>query len=457
MNNSEIKILIIDDEKNIREGLAESLNEKDYKVYQAKSSREALSYLNKNSFDIALTDLKMPETDGIEFLKIVKEKQPDIDVIIMTAYGTVETAVEALKKGAYDYLTKPIDIKNLRTYIKNLAERRRLIKENLDLKSKLRKRLELDGIIGTSLKIKEIYDLIDQVSQTDVTILLEGESGTGKELVATAIHRKGLRKNKPFVTLNCGAFPETLIESELFGYEKGAFTGANTQKKGRLENAQSGTIFLDEIGELSLKNQVDLLRVLENHEFTRLGGLERIEIDIRVIAASNKNLNELCKAGKFREDLFYRLNVITIVLPPLRERIEDIPVLAEAFLIQFSEKYNKTKKELSKETMKLLINYPFPGNIRELKNILERATILSKGKTIQPEDLPPSICKSSPYSMKMEVEIGSSIEEMEKELIIKTLSKVGGHREKAAEILGISVRALHYKLNKYNIIDKEAE
>ena len=457
MNNSEIKILIIDDEKNIREGLAESLNEKDYKVYQAKSSREALSYLNKNSFDIALTDLKMPETDGIEFLKIVKEKQPDIDVIIMTAYGTVETAVEALKKGAYDYLTKPIDIKNLRTYIKNLAERRRLIKENLDLKSKLRKRLELDGIIGTSLKIKEIYDLIDQVSQTDVTILLEGESGTGKELVATAIHRKGLRKNKPFVTLNCGAFPETLIESELFGYEKGAFTGANTQKKGRLENAQSGTIFLDEIGELSLKNQVDLLRVLENHEFTRLGGLERIEIDIRVIAASNKNLNELCKAGKFREDLFYRLNVITIVLPPLRERIEDIPVLAEAFLIQFSEKYNKTKKELSKETMELLINYPFPGNIRELKNILERATILSKGKTIQPEDLPPSICKSSPYSMKMEVEIGSSIEEMEKELIIKTLSKVGGHREKAAEILGISVRALHYKLNKYNIIDKEAE
>ena len=457
MNNSEIKILIIDDEKNIREGLAESLNEKDYKVYQAKSSREALSYLNKNSFDIALTDLKMPETDGIEFLEIVKEKQPDIDVIIMTAYGTVETAVEALKKGAYDYLTKPIDIKNLRTYIKNLAERRRLIKENLDLKSKLRKRLELDGIIGTSLKIKEIYDLIDQVSQTDVTILLEGESGTGKELVATAIHRKGLRKNKPFVTLNCGAFPETLIESELFGYEKGAFTGANTQKKGRLENAQSGTIFLDEIGELSLKNQVDLLRVLENHEFTRLGGLERIEIDIRVIAASNKNLNELCKAGKFREDLFYRLNVITIVLPPLRERIEDIPVLAEAFLIQFSEKYNKTKKELSKETMELLINYPFPGNIRELKNILERATILSKGKTIQPEDLPPSICKSSPYSMKMEVEIGSSIEEMEKELIIKTLSKVGGHREKAAEILGISVRALHYKLNKYNIIDKEAE
>ncbi len=401
--------------------------------------------------DVVLTDLKMPGMGGMEFLRRLKQKWPDTEVVVMTAYGSIDTAVEAMRCGAYDYLTKPIDRERFPIVVEKALERHALAIENKQLRDRLETRTRFDQMVGESEPMQRVYSLVDMVADSDVTVLLTGESGTGKELVARAIHHKSPRADGPFVTLNCGALPENLFESELFGYEKGAFTGAMMNKMGRFELADGGTLLLDEVGELSLKSQVDFLRVLETKEFRRLGGTKMVKVDTRIIAATNRNLEEAVKQGDFREDLYYRLNVVPIRLPPLRERGDDIPLLADRFLEEFSAQHHREPKEVSREAMRLLRLYAWPGNIRQLRNLMERMVVTVKDPLIQPEHLPEEIQASREDARTMVVSLGSSLKEIEREAIRRTLAEVTNHREKAAKLLGISLRALQYKIKEYGI------
>ncbi|HXH86613.1 MAG TPA: sigma-54 dependent transcriptional regulator, partial [Nitrospira sp.] len=398
-----------------------------------------------------MTDLRMPGLGGLEFLRYLKKKWPETEAVVITAFGSIDTAVEAMRLGAYDYLTKPIDRDRFPIVIEKALERRALAQENKHLRDRLEIRTQFDHMVGRSEPMQQVYSLVDMVADSAVTVLLTGESGTGKELVARAIHHKSARANGPFVTLNCGALPESLFESELFGYEKGAFTGAVTTKAGRFELADGGTLLLDEVGELSLKSQVDFLRVLETKEFRRLGGTKLITVDARIIAATNRNLEEAVKQGDFREDLYYRLHVVPIRLPPLRERSDDVPLLAERFLTEFALQHHREPKEVSRDAMRLLRLYAWPGNIRQLRNLMERLVVTVKDSAIQPEHLPEEIQASKEDGRTMVVALGSSLRDVERETIRRTLAEVTNHREKAAKLLGISLRALQYKIKEYGI------
>jgi two-component system response regulator AtoC len=445
------RILIVEDEVNIRAALGTIVGKMGHQVRSAGTGQEALALLEEGGCDLVITDLKMPGMDGVELLRRIKEAWPRTEVVVMTAYGSVETAVEAMRLGAYDYLMKPLDRDRLPVVVEKALERHFLAAENERLRERLETRTRFEQMIGESEPMQKIYTLVEMVAASDVTVLLTGESGTGKELVARAIHHKSLRAAGPFVSLNCGALPENLFESELFGYERGAFTGAMGTKVGRFELADRGTLLLDEVGELSLKSQVDFLRVLETKEFRRLGGTKIVKVDARIIAATNRNLEEAVREGSFREDLYYRLNVVPIKLPTLRERAEDIPLLVDCFLREFTAKHQRQPKEMSREAMRLLRLYPWPGNIRQLRNVIERVVVTVRETAIRPEHLPEEIQAGDRGVRSLVVTLGKPLKDIEEEVIRRTLAEVTNHREKAAHLLGISLRALQYKIKQYGI------
>ena len=449
------KILIAEDEKAQRDLLEGFLKKEGFSVEAVASGREALQKLEGDLFDIALIDYKMPELDGLQTLREIRRLYSDISVVMMTAYGTVETAVVSMKEGALDYLTKPIDLEELLLIFQKVMERSNLIRENRELRAQLQERYTLDNIVYGSPKMEEVMGLVARVAPSHATILIRGESGTGKELVANAIHYASPRSGKPLVKVSCSALPETLLESELFGHEKGAFTGATQKRIGRFEEADGGTIFLDEIGDLSPGIQVKLLRILQDKEFQRLGLNLTLKTDVRVIAATHRNLEEAMKSGNFREDLYYRLNVISIHLPPLRDRREEIPLLIDYFLKKYSKENQKPISDISKEVRALLLRYPFPGNVRELENLIERAVVLCREEMITTPDLPFHLREEKSEKErgfpKKEKSLPESLEEVERDLIIKALHQHHGIQTKAAESLGISERVLRYKMKKYRI------
>jgi DNA-binding NtrC family response regulator len=454
MAEHQAKILIVDDELSIRESLAEALEKSNYHIDLAASAEDAIVAISGSAtpYNLVLSDLKMAGMSGDELLQWIKKKHPETEVVIITAYATIENAVQAIKDGAIDYINKPIDIFRFRKMVHTIIDRQRLLVENKALRNRL-KHHEKEMVIGISNPIRKVYETIERVANTDAAVLIEGASGTGKELVARAIHEQSYRREKPFVIVNCAALPDTLLENELFGHEKEAFTGASTQRKGRFEHANEGTLFLDEITEMSLESQSGFLRVLEDGCFHRVGGSELIQVDVRVVSASNRNVQEEAEKGKFRYDLFYRLNVVPIQMPLLKDRQDDIPILVETFLREFSIKYNRQSIMIEPEVMQALLDYPWPGNIRELKNTIERAAILCQSDRITLQHCPVSIKnrQSDPTGNMQELKSGSSLRDMERVMIIRTLKEVDGHRRKAAEILGISVRALQYKIKDYHI------
>jgi len=447
------KILVVDDEENHRIMLRAVLKEEGYEVAEADDGLEAIKAVEEEPFDLILLDIRMTSMDGIEALTEIRKISPRVPVLIMTAYASVKTAVEALKAGAFEYLIKPLNIEELKILIQKGLEHYHLREENIALKERLGDRFDFSKIIGKSQKMKELFNTLTLVAPTDATVLILGESGTGKELVANALHHNSPRANLPFIKVACGALPETLLESELFGHEKGAFTGAIARREGRFQLAHRGTIFLDEVAEMSLATQTKLLRVLQEREFEPLGSTRTLKVDVRVIAATNKNLEREVKEGHFREELFYRLNVVPILLPPLRDRKEDIPALAAHFFKIYRTKNQKALKDISGKAIDLLIRYDWPGNIRELENCIERAVIMARGEIIVPTDLPLHIQalsngKEVPgYALPS----GISIQDVEKALILKTLEDTGGNRTRAAEILGINRRTLQNKLKEYGI------
>jgi len=447
------KILIAEDEKPQRDLLEGFLKKEGFSVEAVANGREALDRLERDFFDIILLDYKMPELDGLHTLREIRKLYPDLPVVMMTAYGTVETAVASMKEGALDYLTKPIDLDELLLIFHKVIERSQLIQENKALKAQLQERYTFSNIIYGSPKMEEVIGLVGRVAPSQATVLIRGESGTGKELIANAIHFASPRSQMPLIKVNCSAIPETLLESELFGHEKGAFTGAIQRRIGRFEEASGGTIFLDEIADLSPGTQVKLLRILQEKEFQRLGSNTTLKTDVRVMAATNQNLEEAMKKGGFREDLYYRLNVITIPLPPLRERREDIPLLIDHFLKKYSKVNQKSISDISKEARSLLLRHSYPGNVRELENLIERAVVLCRGEVITTQDLPYHLQegKSEIEFRKKEKSLPESLEEIEKDLIIKALNQHQGIQTRAADSLGISERVLRYKIKKYNI------
>ena len=447
------RILIAEDEEHQRDLLEGFLKKEGFSVEPVANGQEALHKLAGDFFDIALLDYKMPELDGLQTLREIRKLYPDLPVVMMTAYGTVETAVASMKEGALDYLTKPIDLDELLLILHKVIERSHLIQENRALKAQLQERYTFSNIIYGSPKMEEVIGLVARVAPSQTTVLIRGESGTGKELITNAIHYASPRSNMPLVKVNCSAIPETLLESELFGHEKGTFTGAAQRRIGRFEEASGGTIFLDEIGDLSPGTQVKLLRILQEKEFQRLGSNQTFKTDVRVIAATNQNLEEAMKKGLFREDLYYRLNVISIPLPPLRERREDIPLLMDYFLKKYSKLNQKSISDISKEARGLLLRHSYPGNVRELENLIERAVVLCRGEVITTQDLPFHLQegKSEIEFPKKEKSLPESLEGIEKDLIIKALHEHQGTQTRAAESLGISERVLRYKIRKYGI------
>jgi two-component system response regulator PilR (NtrC family) len=455
----EDRILVADDEQSMREFLDIMLKKEGYKVSLASNGEEVLKLIDKDLFDLILLDIRMPKLDGIGVLKKIKTASPETIVIMITAYASADTAIKAMKEGAYDYITKPFKVDEIKLIIKNALEKKNLQKENLLLKQVVRDRYRFGSIIGQSSKMLALYDLLEKIAPTKTNILITGESGTGKELAAKAIHYNSSRKDKPFVTLNCGAIPESLIESELFGHMKGAFTDAITTKKGLFEMADEGSIFLDEISELPLLMQVKLLRVLQDKEFKRVGGTEDIRVDVRIISATNKDLEEAVKEKRFREDLFYRLNVIQMKMPPLRDRKEDIPILAAHFLKKYSEELNKNILKISPDALNMLLNYEYPGNVRELQNIIERAVALGNGNELTPQHLSSYLdeqIQSKRGAIDLDIppdgiDLEKVIEEIERALLLKALDRTKGIKKKAAELLRINFRSMRYRLEKYGL------
>lgn len=447
-------ILIIDDEETQRSILKGYLEKKGYKIYSASSGTEGIDLIRRNMIDIVLSDYKMPDKTGLEVLETVKEINPEISFVILTAYGTIENAVKAMRLGAFDYISKPVDLDELDLLLERIIENKNLKSEILLLKNQLKEKFKIDSFISQSPKMEEVLSIAARSADSKATVLITGESGTGKEVLAKAIHYASSRKDRPFVAVNIPALPETLLESELFGHEKGAFTGADKAKKGRFELADSGTIFLDEIGDIPLNLQVKLLRVLQEHQIERVGSVENINIDVRIIAATHQNLEQKIKDGSFREDLYYRLNIVSLYLPPLRERKEDILPLIDHFVEKYSKENNKKKLSLSKEAVDLLIKYNFPGNVRELENAIERAVVLCRSDVITVNDLPNVI-----KGFKAEKEIVTNentslieqVEALEKKLIFDALSKTNGNQSQAGRMLGLTERNLRYKMQKYEI------
>ncbi|WP_279221650.1 sigma-54-dependent transcriptional regulator [Clostridium chromiireducens] len=448
-----MKILIADDEKNMRWILEKNLKEDGFIPVQAEDGEEAFNKFLDEEPDIVILDYKMPKLDGMEVLKRIKKINEKVPVIMITAHGSTDAAVEAMKVGASDYISKPFDIKELKLSIAKALNLDKLNKEIDYLKETVSQSFD-DKIIGNSKRLHEVFEVVDKVADTNATVLIIGESGTGKEGIAASIHKKSIRKDNPYIKVNCGAIPETLIESELFGYEKGAFTGAASRKLGRFDRAQGGTLFLDEIGELSLALQVKILRVLQEKEFERVGGTEVIKSNVRIIAATNRDLEKMAEKGEFREDLLYRLKVIPINMPALRERKEDIPLLADFFIDKYSSEINKGKIHIEKDVIELLMAYDFPGNIRELENLIERLVILSVDGVIKASMLPKEIVKGA-YSNKKDIfvlpEDGVNLEEVEESLVRQALERSKGNQTHAAKLLGMSRHALIYRMDKYNL------
>ncbi len=448
------KLMIVDDEASICYSLEFAL-EGDYEVYTARNPKDALKLLDEHGIDIVLLDLKLGEYDGMDLLRQIKREYKDVTVIIMTAYASIDTTVEAIKEGAYYYLKKPVVVGELKVLLEKVSEYIKLKAKAGYLDRETRGKHRLGGFIGRSPKIVKIFDLIEKIKDINSNVLITGESGTGKELIASAIHYLGNRSSGPYEVINCAAIPYDLLESELFGYEKGAFTGANNRKKGKFELADGGTLFLDEIGDMSYDLQSKLLRVLQEKEISPLGSSFRKKIDVRVIAATNQDLEEKIRKKDFREDLYYRLNVIPIKLPPLRERKEDIPLLVDYFIDKYCLAFNKPMKKIDSYALELLEEYDFKGNVRELENIIQRAVALSSGDMIISTDLPPEVRKPKASVIEehsfINVRPGESLKDVERKLIIKTLEANNGNKKKTSEILGISERSLYYKIKEYSI------
>ena len=450
-------LLIVDDEQSYRQLLTLVFEGDGHSIRTAKNGREALEMLQVEPAEVIITDVKMPDMDGIELLRATREFLPDVGVVLMTAFATVDTAREAFKLGADDFIQKPFDVEELKVIVKKAFERQALINENRAFKRAQRERGSIKNIIGHSDKMQAVFQMIETVAEVQSTILVTGESGTGKELVARAIHDLSPRAEKPFISINCGAFTETLLESELFGYVKGSFTGANANRKGLFEAAHKGTIFLDEIGEMSPAMQVKLLRVLQERKVRPVGAHDEMPIDARVIAATNRNLKAMSEDGSFREDLFYRISVIPISLPPLRERTEDIAELVEYFINKFCQQQGR-KVSISQKAMQMLENYAWHGNVRELEHTIERAVALERTEEIQPERLPDHISNYNPTRIKAEfdlpddgINLVSHLENLEKTYVVEALKKTGGNQTRAAELLQIPVRSLRHLLDKHQI------
>jgi DNA-binding NtrC family response regulator len=453
----EKKVLVVDDDSLMKDFLKEALGRSDYSVDLASTGEEALEKIKDKDYDIILSDIRMPSMSGMELLKVTREYVPDAKVVMMTAYGTVENAVEAMKLGAFDYVMKPFSADEIELVLKRAFEHKRLILENRLLRSELAGKYRFENIVGKSPQMQKIFELVEVVADSKATVLITGESGTGKELIAKAIHYNSSRKEGPFIKINCAAFPDGLVESELFGHEKGAFTGAIRKSEGRFELADGGTLLLDEVSEISPGLQAKLLRVLQEREFERVGSGQTIQVDVRIISTSNKNLREQIEKGKFREDLFYRLNVIPMHISPLRERKEDIPILAEHFLKKYNLENNRSIEGISQKVYEMFSEYPWTGNVRELENYIERAVVTSKGKVLTPSDFPKEIAFGKADLAPGAIGVGCSIYEAEKRLILGTLEAEGGNRTKTAEILGISTRTLRNKLQEYGLKEETGD
>ena len=443
-----VHILIVDDEEIVRESLSSWLELDGYEVGVAENGARALERLPEKDWNLAMVDLKMPGMDGIELMDEIRKAKPETIVIIMTAYATVDTAVQAMKKGAYDYIVKPFNPEDLSMTIRKIIEHQKLVKENIYLRKELKKQYRLHDMVSKNHKMIEIFELVKTVAKSNSIVLVQGESGTGKELLSRAIHMESPRHHAPFVTVSCASLTETLLESELFGHEKGAFTGADQAKSGKIELAKDGTLFLDEIGDISLKLQMDLLRVIEQREFRRVGGTRLIPITSRIICATNRDLAKAIEEGKFREDLYYRLNVISVHIPPLRERKEDIPLLVEHFLDRFNIEMGKNVDGLAESAMRLLMDYGWPGNARELRNVIERAMVVTKGRIILDADL--SLPQAAEVSGAQDSR-GKSLSEMEKEHIRHVLAANRWNIVRSAQVLGIDRVTLYNKIRKYEL------
>ena len=441
-------ILIVEDDPNVGESLRLLFKKRGYDIFLASNGKEALQLFRQEIIDLVITDVVMPKMDGIELLETVKTLRSETEVIVISAQGTIERAVQAMKLGAFDFIEKPINPRVISLLVERALEKQTLIIQNRDLRSKLEDKFHLKNIIGRSDKMVKIFELIHHIAPYDSSVLIIGESGTGKELIANSIHYNSPRASKPFIKVSCASLSEGIIESELFGHEKGAFTGAIASRKGRFEIAHQGTLFLDEVEDIPLSTQIKLLRVLQEGEFERVGGNKTIQVNIRIIAASNRDLQEAVKNGTFREDLYYRLNVVNIKLPPLRERKEDIPFLANFFIEKFNQKYNMKVKGVSQRAMNLLMDYTWSGNVRELENAIESALVINSPEVLDIPHLPQEM---RDFKEKPEVilfKIGTPLEEMEREMLIQTLKATKGNKRKAAKLLGINVRTIHRKMEE---------
>jgi two-component system response regulator HydG len=442
------EVLIVDDDNSLRDSLRKALEKEGYSVSEAASGTAGLEKVRGEPPEVALVDLKMPDMSGLDVLKSLKATAPEVEVIMMTGFGTIEKAVEAMKDGAYDFITKPFRRHVIVNALRKALEKRSLVAVNRHLRNQLEMALETHSIVGNSPAIRRVMELVEQVAPSSATVLIQGDSGSGKEWLANIIHNSSPRRGKPFIKVSCAALPETLLEAELFGYERGAFTGAVSRKEGRFELAHGGTLFLDEVGEISPAMQVKLLRVLQTGEFERLGGTRTISSDVRLIAATNADLKKRMEDGTFREDLFYRLNVITMTMPPLRDRLEDLPLLATHFVQVFRDKNSKRIRGISTDAMELLRNYAWPGNVRELENAMERAVVLSKDDLITPQDLPDVVVDRPREDSEIRIPLGMPLEEVEKRVIRETLSRSNGEKAVTAKLLGISTRTIYRKLGE---------
>ena len=454
---SEFRILLIDDEPAQITSIKSFLKRRTYSVLTANSGEEGLSFIDEGNIDLVLTDFRMPDMNGLEVVQQVKKSNPDIPVVVITAFSDTKDAVKVMKEGAFDYLSKPIDLDELELLVNKAKEHRYLVSENKLLREQLEEKYKFDGIISQSREMEKVLNTSGRVAKSKATVLLRGESGTGKELIAKAIHYSSDRKDKPMITVNCAALSENLLESELFGHEKGSFTGAIVQRIGRFEQAEGGTLFIDEIGDIALQTQVKLLRALQFGEFERVGGSKTIKVDVRVITATNRDLEQLIKKDLFREDLFYRINVVTINLPPLRERKTDIPVLIRYFIDKYAQENNKDVNEISKEAQDYLMRYHFPGNIRELENIIERAVVMSRETVITTSDLPAGLLSTNENAVFDPSDFTDTytnkIAAFETAMIDKALELKNGNQSRAAELLGISERHFRSRMSKLNIIN----